>query len=94
MCDRCKTIFSENDEGWQSFTANTMNYDENGQVINVPIRQDLCADCAIDTPRRGKATAERDESIRQLEETNARLDKLTEQIEQLPTTPVKPPGRK
>lgn len=87
MCDKCKTVFSENDAGWQTFTANTVDYDEEGRQTSVPIRQDLCAGCAIDTPRRKPAKlSETEQRIRALEDQNRKLDELNAKIEEVGKT--------
>lgn len=86
MCDKCRTIFSENDEGWQTATLQTVEYDENGHQFSVPIRQDLCSECAVETPkRRSKKSSELDARIAHLEASNKKLEKLTKQIDDIKT---------
>lgn len=90
MCDKpeCHRIFSENEEGWQTFTANTVEYDEDGRQITIPIRQDLCPECAVPTPRRGNKAGQKSETekrIELLESNNKKLDELTDQINNLTT---------
>lgn len=88
MCDKCKHVFSENDAGWQTFAANTVDYDEEGRQITVSIRQDLCAECAIKTPKRKSAKlSETEQRIRALEAQNDKLDKLTKQIDEVTAKP-------
>lgn len=79
MCDKCSRVFSENEEGWQTASLQTVEYDDSGNQITVPIRHDLCSDCAVETPRRRNAGVE--DRIAALEADNERLDKLTKQIE-------------
>lgn len=89
MCDKCKDIFSENDAGWQTFTANTIDYDEENRQITVAIRQDLCAGCAIETPKRANAKlSETEQRIRALEAQNAKLDELNAKIEEVGKVPA------
>lgn len=83
MCDKCERIFSENEEGWQSATLNTVEYDEHGNQVAIPIRQDLCTDCAVKTPKRGTKANETEQRIAALEAENKRLDDLTEKINQV-----------
>lgn len=45
MCDRCGTIFSERDEGWESYTATRRVKNENGQWIEERDALDSCVSC-------------------------------------------------
>ena len=42
MCDKCGKIFSENAEGWQTFTGSSMTTDEFGRRIPRTVQMDLC----------------------------------------------------
>lgn len=46
MCDKCQTVFSERDEGWQTFTGTTMRK-RNGRREPVSETLDMCPACAI-----------------------------------------------
>lgn len=60
MCDRCGTIFSELDSGWQTFSATTVSEDDDGNRKTVSVLMDACPACALETPktRRQRRTAE------------------------------------
>lgn len=60
MCDRCGTIFSELDSGWQTFSASTFTEDDDGNRKAVSVLMDACPSCALETPknRRERRTAE------------------------------------
>ena len=47
MCDKCFTVFSENEDGWQTFTATTTKYDDDGTPHQVNRRMDACPSCAL-----------------------------------------------
>ena len=48
MCDRCGTVFSELDSGWQTYQATTtVEDDETGQRHQVTRTMDACRGCAI-----------------------------------------------
>lgn len=72
MCDKCKTVFSELDEGWQTYTATTLQYDEDDRAKPITQYMDMCPACAV-TPikKRSKAAiqaSEQERRIRELEE--------------------------
>lgn len=47
MCDRCGQIFSENADGWDTYTVNKKTRDEDGNVkVRTEVR-DACPDCSI-----------------------------------------------
>lgn len=46
MCDKCDRVFSEREEGWQTFTGTTMRK-RNGRREPVSETLDMCSDCAI-----------------------------------------------
>ena len=45
MCDSCGIIFSENDDGWTTFTGNR-RIKEDGRSVFKEIVQDSCAGCS------------------------------------------------
>lgn len=48
MCDRCGNIFSETEDGWQTFTATTRQRDpKSKQWQTVQAVLDACSSCAI-----------------------------------------------
>lgn len=51
MCDKCGTVFSENEDGWQTFTATTTKYDDSGQARQIQQRLDACPSCSL-VPKR------------------------------------------
>lgn len=52
ICDKCDTVFSELEDGWQSFTATTNRIDpDTGEVVEVRQAMDACPACAV-MPRR------------------------------------------
>lgn len=46
MCDQCAVIFSENEEGWTTFSGTRRVRDENGRMITKEVVQDHCATCS------------------------------------------------
>ena len=64
MCDKCQTVFSELDAGWQTYDATTNDIDDAGKAITLHVRMDACPDCAITTPKR---LSKREREIAQLE---------------------------
>lgn len=54
ICDKCSIVFSELEDGWQSFTATTVRQDDNGETITVRQAMDACPSCALIPPRRFK----------------------------------------
>lgn len=56
MCDRCRIIFSENDDDWSTFSGVRRNRDpETGRIVNTQIEQDACSNCT--NKMMGKGTA-------------------------------------
>lgn len=47
MCDKCGTIFSELEDGWQTFTATTVKRDEDGKSQQIQAAMDTCPSCAL-----------------------------------------------
>ena len=47
MCDKCTKIFSENETGWQTFTAQTIIEREDGERITKTQHLDACPECAL-----------------------------------------------
>jgi hypothetical protein len=76
MCDKCQTIFSELEVGWQTFTAVSMEEDDNGNPVERKQAMDACPSCAL-VPKR-----QFDRETRALasgESTEARIAKLERQ---------------
>lgn len=74
MCDKCKTVFSELDDGWQTYQATTVVYDDDGEAKTIHQRMDACPECASVPVRRKRSETEK--RIDQLERENARLDRM------------------
>lgn len=49
MCDRCGLIFSENEDGWQTFQGATIKRTEGGGSKSVTVMMDACPACAVST---------------------------------------------
>lgn len=45
MCDKCGNIFSENDDGWSTFSGTAMRRREDGSRYSESVSQDACAAC-------------------------------------------------
>jgi hypothetical protein len=45
MCDKCGTIFSENDEDWSTYTGTLKRRREDGTRFTEQVTQDACAKC-------------------------------------------------
>jgi hypothetical protein len=45
MCDKCGTIFSENDEDWSTFTGALKRRREDGTRYTEQVTQDACPAC-------------------------------------------------
>lgn len=76
MCDKCKVVFSELDEGWQTYSSATVIYDEDGQAQTIRQQMDACPDCAMVPVKRRKSETEK--RLDALERENARLDRMLE----------------
>lgn len=49
MCDKCGTIFSENDEGWSSTTGAIQRRKDDGRRYSEQVNIDLCLVCTGNT---------------------------------------------
>ena len=56
MCDRCGTIFSEAQPGWQTFAGATVEEDDDGRSTTHRTQFDACPECAVPTGRKRKLT--------------------------------------
>jgi hypothetical protein len=45
MCDKCGTIFSENDEDWSTFSGSVKRRREDGSRYSETVSQDACSAC-------------------------------------------------
>ena len=45
MCDKCGTVFSENEDGWSTFTGTRVTRDDDGRTRTLTIQQDSCGNC-------------------------------------------------
>lgn len=58
MCDNCGKVFSENEEGWTTFSGSKVKRDKYGDRYTETISKDACADCSTNTfqgPKGAKA---------------------------------------
>lgn len=46
MCDQCGNIFSENSEGWTTFSGSRQRRREDGSRFTETITQDACVSCS------------------------------------------------
>jgi hypothetical protein len=55
MCDKCGTIFSENEEDWSTFSGTMKRRREDGSRYTESVAQDACSKCTngntVLTPR-------------------------------------------
>ena len=75
MCDKCFTVFSENEDGWQTFTATTTKYDENGDPRQVNQRLDACPSCALVPAKQFQKELEAHRTGTPLDERIAKLER-------------------
>ncbi len=47
MCDKCGKIFSENTDGWQTFTGATVRRGSDGVRRSEVVSMDACTSCAF-----------------------------------------------
>jgi hypothetical protein len=82
MCDKCKSIFSENEEDWMTAPAAIKRRDKDGQVKPIMVQLDYCPLCTGDmsggnnegTPRVPQVEGRyNDRYTHQLEAENERL---------------------
>lgn len=45
MCDKCGNIFSENEDGWSTFSGTRLKRDSDGFKRAESVVQDACAKC-------------------------------------------------
>lgn len=45
MCDKCGEIFSENQDGWSTFSGTAMRRREDGTRFQETVAQDACTTC-------------------------------------------------
>lgn len=77
MCDRCGEVFSENESGWQTFTAATMVEDENGVQRSINQQMDACPSCAM-VPKR--VYEKETKALAEGKQQEARIAKLERQV--------------
>lgn len=86
MCDKCGTIFSELEDGYQSFTATTVKRDENGMTHNVQQAMDACPSCALIPKHQFQKELEAVASGDELQARIAKLERETGIADSAPTT--------
>lgn len=62
MCDNCGKVFSENEEGWTTFTGSKMKRDRYGDRYTETVQKDACADCSKSTFNQAQAIEAGEES--------------------------------
>lgn len=77
MCDRCSNVFSENEDGWQTFTATTMKENEDGVQVPIQMAMDACPSCAM-IPKKQYEREQQALAAGQL--TEARIAKLEREV--------------
>jgi hypothetical protein len=77
LCDKCGEVFSENENGWQTFTATTMQEDENGVMTEVKQALDACPACAMIPKRKFEREQKALEEGKETEARIARLERET-----------------
>lgn len=75
MCDKCYTVFSELEDGWQTFQATTMRRDENGEAVEVNVRMDACPSCSLVPRQQFTKEVEAAQAGRELDARIARLER-------------------
>lgn len=77
MCDKCSTVFSENEDGWQTFTATTMVEDETGNKTQKVQHLDTCPACALIPRRQFQKEIEANKAGDELQARIAKLERET-----------------
>lgn len=73
MCDKCGTVFSELEDGWQTFTARTIKRQKDGSQKSIDAAMDTCPSCAIMPVQQFQAELE---AAKEGDELQARIAKL------------------
>lgn len=77
MCDRCSNVFSELEDGWQTFQATTQKTDEDGRRVSISVAMDACPSCSIAGPKALQKSAQETQEQRDLDARIAALEKET-----------------
>lgn len=77
ICDRCNSVFSELEDGWQAFTATTVKKDENGKPVEIVQAMDACPSCALAPTRVFTKELRANQADNELQERIARLERET-----------------
>lgn len=77
MCDKCNTVFSELEDGWQTFSATTVRRDDDGRSVNVQATMDACPSCAMIPPRQFRRELEATQEGNALQANIAKLERET-----------------
>jgi hypothetical protein len=63
MCDRCLKVFSELEDGWETFQITRADEDDDGRKVTKTESRDSCPGCAFTKPARGLRRNERIEEL-------------------------------
>jgi hypothetical protein len=87
MCDKCKTVFSELEDGWQTFTVNTMKLDEEGRRVPLQQALDACPSCALIPQHQFQKELDAAREGDELQQRIAKLERETGIDKKTTTTP-------
>lgn len=65
LCDRCQQVFSEIEDGWETFQITRIDEDDDGRKVTKTESRDSCPRCAMTKPARGLRRNERIEELLQ-----------------------------
>lgn len=77
MCDKCYTVFSELEDGWQTFQATTMRRGEDGEAHEVSVRMDACPSCSLVPRSQFQSEVQAAREGRDLDSRIAKLERET-----------------
>ena len=63
LCDRCQQVFSEIEDGWETFMVTRVDEDDDGRKVTKTESRDSCPRCAFTTPPKGLRRNERIEKL-------------------------------
>jgi hypothetical protein len=77
MCDKCGTVFSELEDGWQTFTGTTRRRNEEGELVAIQQTLDTCPACAVIPKVQLERGLQSTQEQRDLDARIAKLEKET-----------------
>lgn len=63
LCDRCQQVFSEIEDGWETFQVTRIDEDDDGRKVTKTESRDSCPRCAFTSPPKGLRRNERIENL-------------------------------